>query len=149
MKLKITGLFFLLFGLLISCQTKKKDQQQTKEETPQEITTGDNSQNALDWAGTYEGILPCADCPGIETTLILNNEETYQIEQVYQERAVKNEEAGRFEWDATGGKITLYNAEDQAFFTFQIGEGNLFLLDENGERIKGELEDSYTLQKTK
>ena len=23
-----------------------------------------SSQNALDWAGVYEGVLPCADCPG-------------------------------------------------------------------------------------
>ena len=30
-----------------------------------------NSRNALDWAGTYEGVLPCADCPGIQTRLSL------------------------------------------------------------------------------
>ena len=32
-----------------------------------------NAQNSLDWAGTYEATLPCADCPGIKTTVVLKS----------------------------------------------------------------------------
>ncbi len=37
------------------------------------------SQNSLDWAGVYEGVLPCADCPGIQTRLTLSRDETYEL----------------------------------------------------------------------
>jgi len=30
-----------------------------------------NSRNALDWAGTYAGVLPCADCPDVQARLRL------------------------------------------------------------------------------
>ena len=32
-----------------------------------EIDSAHNAQNSLDWAGDYQGILPCADCEGINT----------------------------------------------------------------------------------
>ena len=35
-----------------------------------------NSQNSLDWAGVYQGILPCADCEGFDTVITLNWDET-------------------------------------------------------------------------
>ena len=38
-----------------------------------------SSRNSLDWAGTYEGVLPCADCPGIRTRLTLNRDESYEL----------------------------------------------------------------------
>src|SRR6516165_5178501 len=31
-----------------------------------------NSRNSLDWAGAYEGVLTCAECPGTKTRLTLN-----------------------------------------------------------------------------
>ena len=42
-----------------------------------------NSQNSLDWQGTYKGITPCADCDGIETELVLNKDLTYVIKTKY------------------------------------------------------------------
>ena len=38
-----------------------------------------NSRNSLDWAGTYEGVLPCADCPGTKTRLTLNQDGSYRL----------------------------------------------------------------------
>ena len=32
-------------------------------------------------AGTYEGTLPAADCPGIKTVLTINADSTYQLQQ--------------------------------------------------------------------
>ena len=37
------------------------------------------------FAGTFSGTLPCADCPGIDTTLALNPDGTYEINQTYQD----------------------------------------------------------------
>ncbi|MGQ4584085.1 copper resistance protein NlpE N-terminal domain-containing protein [Lysobacter sp. F60174L2] len=37
------------------------------------------------FAGTFSGTLPCADCPGIDTTLVLNPDGTYEISEAYQD----------------------------------------------------------------
>lgn len=39
------------------------------------------------FAGTFTGTLPCADCPGIETRLVLAADGTYTITESYQERS--------------------------------------------------------------
>jgi uncharacterized lipoprotein NlpE involved in copper resistance len=38
-----------------------------------------NSRSSLDWAGTYEGVLPCADCPGTKIRLTLNGDGSYRL----------------------------------------------------------------------
>src|SRR5690606_18798136 len=38
----------------------------------------DNSRNSLDWAGTYRGVLPCADCEGIETVITLAEDGSFR-----------------------------------------------------------------------
>lgn len=42
---------------------------------------------AANYAGVFAGVLPCADCPGIETEVTLNPDHTYTIRRVYLERA--------------------------------------------------------------
>ena len=39
-----------------------------------------------DFAGTFTGTLPCADCPGMDVTLTLEPDGTYRTTHVYQER---------------------------------------------------------------
>jgi len=39
------------------------------------------------FAGTFTGTLPCADCPGIDTRLVLAADGTYTITESYQERS--------------------------------------------------------------
>lgn len=38
------------------------------------------------WSGYYTGTLPCADCPGIETTLWVRNDSTYVMQRKYIDR---------------------------------------------------------------
>lgn len=37
------------------------------------------------FAGTFAGTLPCASCPGIDTTLVLAADGTYQLAEAYRE----------------------------------------------------------------
>ncbi|WP_342315226.1 copper resistance protein NlpE [Lysobacter sp. FW306-1B-D06B] len=39
------------------------------------------------FAGTFTGTLPCADCPGIDTRIVLAADGTYTITESYQERS--------------------------------------------------------------
>ena len=73
-KILITSVLTLIFA--ISCTTKKEESVTTPEAT-EEFKDEHNAKNSLDYLGTYKGILPCADCEGIETTITLNKDETY------------------------------------------------------------------------
>lgn len=111
------------------------------------IPDGHNSQNSIDWVGTYEGILPCADCEGIKTVIVLNNDLTFSRTNTYLKNGKEDsfDEKGNIEWNAGGNKITLLSGNER--FQFQVGENKLFALDMDGNRIKGVLADHYILTK--
>jgi uncharacterized lipoprotein NlpE involved in copper resistance len=90
-----------------------------------------NSRNSLDWAGVYEGITPCADCPGIKMRLTLQRDGRFELTTQYLERQVAPQSArGQFRWNAAGDTITLDAAGwDQQF---RVGEGRLLQLNRDG-----------------
>lgn len=105
-----------------------------------------NARNALDWAGIYRGVLPCADCEGIETVVVLNSDGHYQLHEKYrgEDKTVFSRE-GAFTWGEAGTVITLEG--DQAVQLF-VGENHLVRLASDGSRITGALAGHYTLAKT-
>ncbi|HLQ99269.1 MAG TPA: copper resistance protein NlpE [Sphingobacterium sp.] len=123
-----------------------EDTESMDEPEDEEIADMHNSENSLDWAGTYEGTLPCADCPGIKMELKINSDETYSLYQEYLERDMKGTETGTFSWDEDGNIVTLTN-EDGREDLYQVGENQLFRLDPEGNRVQGELADQYILKK--
>lgn len=106
---------------------------------------GDTSENALDWAGTYEATVPCADCPGIKTSITLNNDKTFSITEEYLDRNSKNQDKGTFAWDATGSMITLKGKS--ANYKYKVGENILIQLDMEGKEIDGPNKDLYIFKK--
>src|SRR5690606_11320384 len=108
---------------------------------------GHTSKNSLDWAGTYSGVLPCADCPGIETVVALRSDGTYERSTFYIDSATAPESSnGTFTWDETANKIVLDTGDDE-IVKYQVGENQLFRLDRDGQRIIGELAAHYVLKK--
>lgn len=104
------------------------------------------SRNALDWAGSYSGVLTCADCPGIETTIRLEADGSFERRMVYLgEQSTPAVETGNFRWDAAGRTITLsgQGLEPQRY---QVGEHRLIQLDRQGRPIEGELAGRYVLE---
>jgi heat shock protein HslJ len=87
-----------------------------------------SSRNSLDWAGTYAGTLPCADCPGVQARLRLNRDETYELSIRYLDRSTAPSQVrGRFTWQANGNAITL-DAQGGGRQVL-VGEGRLALFD--------------------
>ncbi|MGR5237157.1 copper resistance protein NlpE [Vibrio alfacsensis] len=110
------------------------------------IDSAHNAQNALDWDGTYQGVLPCADCEGIDTTLILHPDGSYTLEQVYkgkEDNKLKSD--GQFTWNESGDTITL--VDESAPNQYFVGENILMKLDMNGEKATGDLASFYNLSK--
>ena len=106
---------------------------------------GDTSENALDWPGTYEAVVPCADCPGIKTNLTINNDKTFIITEEYIDRNSKSEDKGTFDWDAAGSVITLKGKT--ASYKYKVGENTLKQLDMDGKEITGPNKDLYVFKK--
>lgn len=104
-----------------------------------------NARNSLDWQGTYRGVLPCADCEGIETVVSLGGDSAYRIQSRYLGRSdgVFSEE-GRFSWNEAGNTVTLGGAEPGQYF---VAENRLIRLALDGSRITGALADNYVLDK--
>ncbi len=110
--------------------------------------TGDNSRTSLDWAGTYKGTVPCADCEGIETTISIGTDSSYTLTLNYlgKKEAAVVEKKGTFSWNDAGSTITLAGISDGAN-QYLVGENKLIQLDLSGNRITGELAARYELAK--
>jgi uncharacterized lipoprotein NlpE involved in copper resistance len=90
-----------------------------------------NSRNALDWAGAYEGVLPCASCPGIRTRVVLHADGQFELSTQYIDRQPAPEVTrGRFAWNAAGSDVTLGEAGKAP--QFRVGEGRLLQLNQDG-----------------
>jgi uncharacterized lipoprotein NlpE involved in copper resistance len=107
-----------------------------------------SSRTSLDWNGTYKGVVPCADCEGIETEISLGLDMTYTIRTRYlgkgDQKALK--EKGKFSWDEAGSVITLLGIQNGPT-KYQVGENHLTQLDLKGNRIVGPLAKKYVLTK--
>ena len=140
----------IVFVLAIACFSFGLNACKSRSNSNQaQIATADNSQTGIDWNGTYSGILPAADCEGIETKISLNADNTYQISWKYigkDDKVYTNE--GTFTWDAAGSIITLKNMDATKEPTmYKVCENHLLQLDLKGEVITGEFADNYVLNK--
>ena len=116
---------------------------QVQTEAATTVPVGDTSQNSLDWAGSYEGVLPCASCEGIQTLITLQSDNSFVQETVYlgkDEKILKL--MGKAAWDEKGQKITLDDGTQ-----YLVGENQLIMLDTEGQRITGDLAANYVLKK--
>jgi uncharacterized lipoprotein NlpE involved in copper resistance len=99
--------------------------------TPAQGADMHNSRNSLDWAGTYEGVLPCADCRGTKTSLTLNSDGSYQlVTQALGSQHAEKSVSGVFRWQPSGNAITLDERGGRQ--QFSVGEGRLTLLQPEG-----------------
>ncbi len=125
----------------IACNGKKSEKE--------EQVDMHNSEISLDWAGSYSGVVPCADCEGISTELTLTQDGTYTLTSEYlgKESLVTTKE-GTFSWDETGSIVKLDGIEEgTGSALFKVEENRVRWLDLEGNVIEGELADHYVLKK--
>jgi len=96
--------------------------------------------------GTYQGILPAADGPGIEMTITLNQNNRFKNKIVYLEK-----KDGTFFENGTfsvrNNILQLSGNENISYY--KIEDGQLRLLDFEKQEITGALADYYILKKIK
>ena len=143
-KVLLLGLFA---AFIVSCNSNKKEENNEviKVEDTVVVDTH-NAENALDYLGVYKGVIPCADCEGIATTVKIMDDENFEIETSYLGKS--NDvfsDFGTYEWNQEGNTITLNGGHDIKMFF--VGENQLIQLDAAGNKIQGDLASKYVLQK--
>ncbi|QCX53921.1 copper resistance protein NlpE N-terminal domain-containing protein [Elizabethkingia sp. JS20170427COW] len=105
------------------------------------------SENALSYDGIYRGVLPCADCEGIKTTLYIMQDKTFKMVSEYLGKEESTfETKGTFTWDKTGSIIIL-KEQDGTTTQYEVGEDVLTMLGQDGKAVTGALAKNYILTK--
>lgn len=113
-----------------------------------EAQTNGNAKNSLDWSGNYRGVIPCADCEGIETTVSLYKDMHFQVRSIYLGRAVKPRVVkGKFSWASNGNSIMLTDSTGHDYAKYKVEENALVQLDMNGKAISGPFPSMFMLTK--
>lgn len=140
---------FLMSIVALAIGVSACNNHQQKGNDPEIAAMSGNAQISLDWAGIYAGILPCADCEGIQTTVELKSDNSYKMTVMYLGKEGTFEMTGTFTWNEAGNTITFNNGNENGGFATQyfVGENTLTQLDMDGNRITGEYADNYVLRK--
>lgn len=96
---------------------------------------------------SWRGILPCADCEGIETSLFLEKDGTWVMNERYQGvREEPSSFASYGTWARTADKLVLTDSQGEKSWYRAKGEA-LEMLDREGNPIESQL--NYTLAPVK
>ncbi|MFV0470448.1 MAG: copper resistance protein NlpE [Paludibacteraceae bacterium] len=146
MKIRILYIFILIIALG-SCIKNHDNKEKGSNNTASDsiIATGNEGIEKEQWVGDYRGLLPCADCQGIDMLLSLNEDTTYFLKMEYIGKGEPFVDKGFFEWNSDRTKIVIESEEGKQ--EFLIGDAALTMLNSKGKIDKGELETSFVLTK--
>lgn len=124
---KLSKMMFVLLAVasMAACTGNKQNKADN--------TANADSTQVTNYAGTYEGVMPAADCPGIYTLLAVNENGEYEMFQKYLERVGTYVSKGKFE--LKGDTIKLM---EDAGFMFKVSGNKLSLNDISLNKISEE-----------
>ena len=96
---------------------------------------------------SWRGMLPCADCEGIETSLFLAKDGTWVMNERYQGVTKEPSSFASYgTWARTAGKLVLTDSKGEKSW-YRVKGDNLEMLDQEGNPIESTL--NYTLEPVK
>lgn len=139
MRKEITLLLVWIGMAAVACTTSEVSTE------PVDVAVGE-SRLPYSVVGTWRGVIPCVDCPGINYNLSLNEDNTFEETMVYQERDI-DPLTRTGTWRISNGILQLSNSDTaQTQFDLSIG-GELHMLNPAGKRFNSKLADSYRLRR--
>lgn len=145
--MKQTNLFLSVFVMatLAGCQNSSNNDSTKENKDSTAVIDHHTSQNSLDWAGIYQDTIPCADCPGILTTVKLYEDGTYSYVGEYINRNTVVLDTGRFMWHNNGTVVHLKGDEIDA--RYKVGENVLYQADSAGNIMESAASERLALHK--
>lgn len=137
-------------ALMASCGDKKTAQNEVNADS---ISVADTTMSALDLtavAGTYEGTLPAADCPGFKTVITINADSTYQMQQDAIDRKDGHDEASGVLEVKDDNLLVLVrpSSGDRTYIKVKDAD-SIVLTDSVGNEPEGEIAKLYVLTRKK
>ena len=113
-------------------------------------TASIDSMDLTSIAGTYEGTLPAADCPGIKTVLTINADSTYQLQQDYIDRKDGHDEASGVLEVLDNSVLMLVRPSSGEHTFYKVKDNSsVIMTDSLGNEPEGETAKLYVLHKNK
>lgn len=139
----------LAAALMVSCNGKNTAQSEANtDSTSVADTTATESVDLAAVAGTYEGTLPAADCPGIKTVLTINADSTYQLQQDYIDRKDGHDEASGVLQVLDGNVMMLVRPSSGEHSFYKVKDSkSIVMTDSLGNEPEGETAKLYVLTK--
>jgi uncharacterized lipoprotein NlpE involved in copper resistance/surface antigen len=100
---------------------------------------------------SFSGVLPCADCPGLQYHIEFHDDGSYRMRMTYLERGANGagkdvDDAGAWQLVLDGRRVTLRSDANNTNTTFEVvGPDTLRLLDKSGQEISSKL--NYDLKR--
>ena len=94
--------------------------------------------------GRYEGLLPAADCPGIEIVLDLMAGDSFEVEMRYIDRDTFTVRGG---YHLSGDVLSAIDGESGDTTYFKVAGDSLRMLDSNKSYITSPFSDMYVLRR--
>ncbi len=139
--------------LLWCCNPKSSHESTPIKESPLEQKTPSSaSASSSSWVGTYEGVLPCGHCEGIEIWLTLGEGGSFELKTNYLGLNDAREEqfSGKISWGpADSSQLLLVGLIGDMPGRYLRQENGLLHLDSNGEKITGPQATRYLLKRVK
>lgn len=142
----LVSVFFTACGEVSNTEVVEKTTVVVEDSEVTKIVDGATAQNSLDVVGTYKGVLPCADCEGMETTIELKSDSTYSRVIKYLGKK-ENSFTASGKWTWISGSIIGLGSIKEGPNQYFVAEGKLIQLDMSDNRITGELATKYELRK--
>lgn len=96
--------------------------------------------------GTFRGVLPCADCPGINYKLTLNEDMSYTENVMYLGKSTTAKtRSGKFEVKNENIVWLKDKSKKEGMNHFTLDSGGLTMLDINGNPIRSGFSEQYHL----
>lgn len=95
--------------------------------------------------GTYVGVLPCADCPGILTHVSINADSTAVVTRLYY-GSDSTAESKHGRWSYAEGIFTVKVPWEELYYRAEV-DTSIVLVDRRGE-VPSAMQDKYRLRRT-
>lgn len=132
----------LLIFFSVSCTTGPGSGLSTE---PVDVAVTENVRNDR-IIGTWRGVIPCADCPGISYNLTLNEDNSYEETLIYQDRSAQPyTQTGM--WRVNKGVLELDNPAVERS-RFSLSDNELMMLDiKTGRPLVAGTDSMYRLRR--
>lgn len=136
-------------ALMTSCNGNKTAQDVVNNDSVNVTDTAVNENVDLaSVAGTYEGTLPAADCPGIKTVLTINADKTYELKQDYIDRKDGHDEASGVLELLDGNVLMLVRPSSGEHTFYKVKDDkSIIMTDSLGNEPEDDMAKLYVLTK--